>query len=122
MGGGGAIACLMGAEPNIVNCVFRNCRALGGDAGNGGNGAAGAPGGAAGAWTDNISRDSQAINYPLVFTHDLGDFDNRSAAGGVGGAVYIDKSSSPRFENCRFENCFAQSGIVGAPGAFEVFA
>ncbi|MCH7920088.1 MAG: right-handed parallel beta-helix repeat-containing protein [Planctomycetes bacterium] len=121
VGAGGAIACLIGAEPNIVNCVFRNCRAFAGDAGDGGDGVAGFGGGAAGAWTDNVSRDSQAANYPFFFTHDLSDFDYRSATGGVGGAVYIDRYSSPRFEDCRFENCFAQSGVVGAMGIPRAF-
>ena len=83
---GGALEIMNGA-PRVVNCLFSGCWVAGGDGGPGDN-----------------------EGTPPGIAHDGG-----WAGYAYGGAVYAGFDSSPVFEDCRFENCYAEGGN-GGPG------
>ena len=94
-GYGGAIACLGGSQPRVVNCTIRNCTARGGMGGNGGNGSERLDGGGNESWG--------------------GDGGN-AIGDGRGGAVYCAEDSNAVFESCRFVNNSATTGLPGTGG------
>jgi len=106
VGAGGGIACLSFSDPTITNVVFRNCQATGGNAGDGGDAGNGGLPGEAGGWYTNP--------FPSLFAP---NFSFLASSGGIGGAAYVDPSSSPIFKDCVFENCSTGSGISGVIGA-----
>ncbi len=95
-GYGGAIACLDGSSPAIINCVLSNNAARGGGGGRGGNGSAKA--------TDAGGDESRGGN-------------GGSASGeGFGGAIFSDGGSSPAVVDCTFSNNIATSATTGQGG------
>ncbi len=93
-GHGGAMACLSGSKPILVNCTFQDNGAYGGIGGNGGSG------GNSGGGTESWGGDGGAAR---------GD--------GQGGAIYCDNQSVPVVRECRFLNNIARSGVPGVGGA-----
>ncbi|MBP7051627.1 MAG: S8 family serine peptidase [Phycisphaerae bacterium] len=93
IGHGGALACLDGSNPLLINCVFSNNTAyggMGGDGGDGGNGSGDE------SWGGDAG-------------HAIGD--------GRGGAIYCGTGSAPVIRNCQFLNNFARTGVPGLGGA-----
>ncbi|MCP4641208.1 MAG: hypothetical protein GY851_12275, partial [bacterium] len=93
---GGALACLSGSKPTLINCTIRNCFARGGLGGDGGNGSN--PNDGSG-WESNGGDAGDAI----------GD--------GHGGPVYCADGSDAIFQDCVFENNEATNGFTGTPGS-----
>ncbi len=94
---------LYGSSPTVINCTFNNCRVAGGTGGNGGNGGRGVSengdpisgiGGTGGGWEETLSS-------------------------GLGGAVFVDYGSYPKFHGCTFSNNFSQGGRNGISGTNE---
>ncbi|MFC1762246.1 S8 family serine peptidase [Planctomycetota bacterium] len=115
---GGAMACLWDSDPCVVNCTFENCIALGGNGGNGGsvpNNVLGWPG-IGGGWDPRWNR-FEIIPGDAIIGSDGGPFyDLDLTHTGMGGAVFVDRTSAPVFRNCRFNNCFSQGGRYGLSG------
>ncbi|MHC4436452.1 MAG: right-handed parallel beta-helix repeat-containing protein [Planctomycetota bacterium] len=93
-GYGGAIACLEGSCPTILNCIIKDNSALGGMGGTGGNGGTTSGGNESG-----------------------GGYGGDANGDGIGGGIYSDGRSCPIITNCTFENNIAATGTPGEGGA-----
>jgi hypothetical protein len=92
-GNGGAIACLSGSCPIIINCKISDNFAYGGMGGDGGNGGTTSGGNESGGGTG-------------------GD----AIGAGKGGGIYSDGQSHPIVTDCSFANNIAATGIPGTGG------
>ncbi len=92
-GRGGALACLTGSSPVLLNCTFTGNGAYGGFGGHGGDG--GNSSGGRESW---------------------GGDGGEAQGDGQGGAVYCDSQSHPAVRSCTFTNNIARSGVPGVPG------
>jgi len=118
---GGGMACLFyddkGSNPKVINCIFRNCKAIGGNGGNGGDGTTepGAPGGKGGGW-----HYEEDIYWPFGRHLDGSPFDGKydpyTKYTGLGGAVYVGAGCAPTFEECEFSNNSSYGGYCGITG------
>ena len=144
-GYGGAIACLGGSQPRVVNCTIRNCTARGGMGGNGGNGGDwdGVATGQAN-YGGNYSR-SQALSFDpnsldvefvdgdlwKAWKWDLGPtygpvygepnlvsyFGDYRRYSAYGGGAYCDIGSNVTFINCEIRGNQTFGGMSGVGGA-----
>jgi chitodextrinase len=102
IGFGGAVACLAGSSPRILDCEFMNNSARGGVGGPGGNGGDGA--------------DTDGDGNPDEQESDGGDA-GASYGGGFGGAVYVDAAGGhPVIKNCLFSGNTARTGTRAQSG------
>lgn len=130
---GGAMAVLSGSDPCIVNCAFAQCVAQGGDGGDGGNlppNTAFWPGPGGGwdpRWNETWPGGAQSFPEEFWLFDPVGWIDSDGGFPspdldlpytGLGGAVYVDRFSSPVFRNCTFSECFAGGGRVGLSGTY----
>lgn len=118
MGLGGAIACMEFSNPVVQDCQFINCSANGGDGGDGGNG--GVLAGWGGGWDPQWAFDygdfytaADMARYYELF------YDPNVKYSGLGGAAYIDNTSSPEFIRCEFTDNISSAGVTGLPGAYQ---
>jgi len=106
---GGGLSCLYNSSPTVIGCTFSNNTAIGGNGGDGGNGGNDPVGdaGRGGGWYYGYQIpspwESPAGGLPKDFS-------------GLGGAVYVGESCSPKFENCTFTNNFSSGGTNGICG------
>ena len=97
-GYGGAIACLDGSTPTLIECEFISNGAYGGSGGNGGDGS--------------------SPNEGNGYESNGGDAGNSSGSG-FGGAVYITSSNDAVvIENCEFTNNTAAEGYQAIGGSY----
>ncbi|MHC4618094.1 MAG: right-handed parallel beta-helix repeat-containing protein [Planctomycetota bacterium] len=98
-GYGGAIACLEGSHPVIINCTIKNNTARGGRGGDGGNG------GDACVWPD------------FTDGYESGSGSGGDGIGdGFGGGIYCENGSGARLIDCNFVNNTAGQGWGGDEG------
>ncbi|MBN2018810.1 MAG: S8 family serine peptidase [Sedimentisphaerales bacterium] len=104
------------SNPTFINCTLSNNRAIGGDGGDGGNGG-GEPvygrGGKGGGWY--YPESANVIWEPVSGYYDgYGRLPKDHS--GLGGAVFIDRDSAPKFEKCSFINNRSNGGLNGITG------
>jgi parallel beta-helix repeat protein len=99
-GYGGAVACVGGSNPTIINCTIKNNAARGGQGGRGGNGGHGTT-------IDGINYTGQE-SYGGDGGNGIGD--------GMGGGIYASGSSNPIVQKCVFINDIATTGVRALGG------
>lgn len=84
------------SSPTIINCVIKNCVAIGGNGGDGSNGSA------------------SQIGPPPIAAGKGGVGGNSGVA--HGGGIYVNVASNPVIQNCTINNCFTLAGNGGNGG------
>ncbi len=129
IGAGGAMAIMSQSNPLIDNCTFSDCQAIGGSGGNAGIGVNGSlsRAGWGGGWSPRwvspeLWESYQMFSIPGPFNlleennfyYDLLIFDDWTVEyTGKGGAVFIDRTSSPTLIDCVFTNNQVSAGTLG---------
>jgi subtilisin family serine protease len=109
---GGAVSCGPDSDPLFIDCVFRGCAAVGGDAGAGANSDEFYPG-FGGNWGNETLPDP---TRPGTGPWDWGPFQPYWKYSGYGGAVYIDANCTAEFIRCSFIDNTVQGGSCGISG------
>ncbi|HNY81063.1 MAG TPA: hypothetical protein PKO46_22505, partial [Sedimentisphaerales bacterium] len=126
------------SSPLFQNCLFENCRAIGGNGGDGGTGSQGAQGGRGGnlMLAESIEQSTEILSWwdgwewadydkdgnlygmsPETIMRDPRRYyDDYWKYSGYGGAVYVEYYSSPRFVDCNFTDNHTFGGVSGIGG------